>query len=67
MIFKNTQIIYEEDNNSYENISNNDPIFIKLFPRISFDIGVEYMKNKNIIKKFIKKNKSQVVIEYKNI
>jgi hypothetical protein len=67
MIFKNTQIIYEEDNNSYENISNNDPIFIKLFPRISFDIGVEYMKNKNITKKFVKKNKRQVVIEYKTI
>jgi hypothetical protein len=67
MIFKNSQIIYLEDNDNYEKFENNDPIFIKLFPNIAFDIGIEYMKNKNIIKQFIKKNRNQIIIEYKNI
>jgi hypothetical protein len=39
--------------------------FIKLFPKIAFDIGIEYMKSKNITKQFVKKNRNQVVIEYK--
>jgi len=40
------------------------PVFIKLFPKIAFDIGIEYMKNKNITKKYVKKNRNQVIIEY---
>jgi hypothetical protein len=67
MIFKNSKIIYLENNDLYENISPNDPIFIKLFPNITFDIGIEYMRKKNIIKEFVKINKSQITIEYKNI
>lgn len=67
MIFKNSQIIYLENNDSCENFSSNDPIFIKLFPKITFDIGIEYMNKKNIIKEFVKINKAQIVIKYKNI
>jgi hypothetical protein len=67
MIFSKTQIFYLENKDSYEKYSNNDPIFIKLFPNITFDIGIEYMKNKKIIKEYVKKNKRQIIIQYKNI
>ena len=62
MIFKNTEIFYlhREDAESSTEIS-----FIKLFPKIAFDVGIEYMKSKNITKQFVKKNRNQVVIEYK--
>jgi hypothetical protein len=64
MIFKNTEIFYLNrgggGTESFLGIS-----FIKLFPNISFDVGIEYMKSKNITKQFVKKNRNQVVIEYK--
>jgi hypothetical protein len=62
MIFKNTEIFYlhREGAESSTEIS-----FIKLFPKIAFDIGIEYMKSKNITKQFVKKNRNQVIIEYK--
>ena len=61
MIFKNTKIV----NLNQDYISNQEILFIKLFPYITFDIGIEYMQNKNIKKKYIKKNRNQIVIEYK--
>ena len=68
MIFKYTKIFYLHQDNSIsignEEISS-DVLFIKLFPKITFDVGIEYMKSKNITKQFVKKNKNQVVIEYK--
>jgi hypothetical protein len=62
MIFKNTEIFYLHQGGaeSYPEI-----LFIKLFPNISFDVGIEYMKSKNITKQFVKKKRNQVVIEYK--
>ena len=62
MIFKNTEIIYLHQGNSE---SSSGVLFIKLFPKIAFDVGIEYMKSKNITKQFVKKNRNQVVIEYK--
>jgi hypothetical protein len=62
MIFKNTQIFYLNRGGAE---SSSGVLFIKLFPKIAFDIGIEYMKSKNITKQFVKKNRNQVVIEYK--
>ena len=68
MIFKYTKIFYLHQDNSIS-IGNaeisSDVLFIKLFPKITFDVGIEYMKSKNITKQFVKKNRNQVVIEYK--
>jgi len=61
MIFKNSKII----NLNQDDLLNQEILFIKLFPKIAFDIGIEYMKSKNITKQFVKKNRNQVVIEYK--
>ena len=63
MIFKNTKIFNLEARGDAENSS--DVLFIKLFPMITFDVGIEYMKRKNITKQFVKKNRNQIVIEYK--
>lgn len=62
MIFKNTEIFYLDRGGTE---SSPGVLFIKLFPKIAFDIGIEYMKSKNITKQFVKKNRNQVVIEYK--
>jgi len=64
MIFKNTKIFYLHRENSESSIG---VLFIKLFPKIAFDVGIEYMKSKNITKQFVKKNRNQVVIEYKKL
>lgn len=48
-----------------ENINIKEPIFIKLYPHIAVDVGIEYMKNKNIKKKFVKKNRI-VTMEYEH-
>ena len=64
MIFKNTEIFYLHQGNSE---SSTEILFIKLFPKIAFDVGIEYMKSKNITKQFVKKKRNQVVIEYKNL
>lgn len=63
MCYENTHISYLKDEINI--IESNDPIFIKLYPHITFDIGIEYMKNRNIVKQFVKKNRRQIVIEYK--
>jgi hypothetical protein len=62
MIFKNTEIFYLHRDNIE---SSPGILFIKLFPKIAFDVGIEYMRNKNITKQFVKKKRNQVVIEYK--
>ena len=64
MIFKNTKIFYLDRENTE---SSTGVLFIKLFPNITFDIGIEYMKRKNITKQFVKKNRNQVIIEYKKL
>ena len=63
MIFKNTKIFYLHRGGGTE--SSTEISFIKLFPKIAFDVGIEYMKSKNITKQFVKKKRNQVVIEYK--
>ena len=62
MVFKNTEIFYlhRADAKSSPGI-----LFIKLFPKITFDVGIEYMRSKNITKQFVKKDRRQIVIEYK--
>jgi hypothetical protein len=69
VIFKNTKILYLNQENSdittLGDTASLSPIFIKLFPNIAFDIGIEYMRSKNITKQFVKKNRNQIVIEYK--
>jgi len=62
MIFKYTKIFYLHQQNTE---SSTGVLFLKLFPKIAFDIGIQYMKSKNITKQFVKKNRNQVVIEYK--
>jgi hypothetical protein len=62
MIFKNTEIFYLNRGGTK---SSTEILFIKLFPKIAFDVGIEYMKSKNITKQFVKKKRNQVVIEYK--
>jgi len=62
MIFKNTEIFYLHRGGTE---SSTEISFIKLFPKIAFDVGIEYMKSKNITKQFVKKKRNQVVIEYK--
>ena len=64
MIFKNTKIFYLHQGNLE---SSTGVLFIKLFPKIACDIGIEYMKSKNITKQYVKKNRNQVVIEYKKL
>lgn len=64
MIFKNTKIFYLHRENTE---SSTGVLFIKLFPNITFDIRIEYMKRKNITKQFVKKNRNQVIIEYKKL
>jgi hypothetical protein len=61
MIFKNSKIV----NLNQDDLLNQEILFIKLFPKIAFDIGIEYMRNKNITKQFVKKNRNQITIEYK--
>jgi hypothetical protein len=64
MIFKNTEIFYlQQGQRDIE--SSPEILFIKLFPKIAFDVGIEYMRSKNITKQFVKKKRNQVVIEYK--
>jgi hypothetical protein len=64
MIFKNTEIL-KLNRGGGGSESSLGVLFIKLFPKIAFDVGIEYMKSKNITKQFVKKNRNQVVIEYK--
>jgi len=56
-------LVMNDNNINNKNVNTNEPIFIKLYPHIAVDIGIEYMKNKNIKKKFVKKNRI-VTIEY---
>ena len=61
---KNTEIFYLQQGQM--NVESSPGIlFIKLFPKIAFDVGIKYMRNKNITKQFVKKKRNQVVIEYK--
>ena len=67
MCYENTHILMLNESITDDKLCmlSDDPLFIKLYPNITFDIGIEYMKNKNIVKQFVKKNRRQIVIEYK--